>query len=117
MNNSNVYTEDMAIIMQSSRERYLALQILTAWDKHGLPDDFYEDNIRYAFNRNSGNVFLVNEEYQCAMMNGDKLESFYSSPYDGHEGFIDELLDSVDDHWHEDDIEWLNDIKANLSDD
>ena len=48
------------------------------------------------------------------MMNGDKLESFYTSPYEGHEGFIDELLDMVDDEWHEDDIEWLNDIKNNL---
>ena len=48
------------------------------------------------------------------MMNGDKLESFYTSPYDGYEGFLDELLDMVDNDWHNKDIEWLNDIAGNL---
>jgi hypothetical protein len=28
---------------------------------------------------------------QVAMMNGDKLESFYSCPQCGHEGFKDEM--------------------------
>ena len=110
----NVYTENLNDIISNDRERALAIELLQAWGKQGLPSDFYEDGVKIAFNRNSGNIFLVNEEYQCAMMNGDKLESFYSSPYDGHEGFIEELIDMVDDNWHEDDIEWLDDIKSNL---
>ena len=110
----NVYTENLNDIITFDRERALAIELLQAWGKQGLPSDFYEDGVKVAMNRNSGNVFLVNEEYQCAMMNDDKLESFYSSPYHGHEGFIEELFDMVDDSWHEDDIEWLNDIKSNL---
>lgn len=109
----NVYTENLNDIMACYTERKELLAILQAWDKDGLPSDFYEEGVKVAMNRNSGYVFLVNDDYQCAMMNGDKLESFYSSPYDGHEGFLDELLEMVDDSWHQDDIDWLNDIKSN----
>ena len=111
---NNVYTENLSDIISNSRERALTIELLQAWGEKGLPSDFYEEGVKVAFNRNSGYVFLVNEEYQCAMMNGDKLETHYTSPYDGHEGFLEELLDMVDDSWHEDDIDWLNDIKSNL---
>lgn len=114
---NNVYTENLADIMSCYTERLEVQAIITAWNEKGLPTDFYDEGVKFAFNKNSGNVFLVNDEYQCAMMNDDKLDIWYSSPYDGHEGFIDELFDSVDDHWHEDDIEWLNDIKDNLNND
>lgn len=110
----NVYTENLNDIILNSRERELAIELLQAWGEQGLPSDFYEEGVKVAMNRNSGYVFLVNEEYQSAMMNGDKLESFYSSPYNGHEGFIEELIEMVDDNWHEEDVEWLNDIKSNL---
>ena len=111
---NNVYTENLNDIISKSRERELTIELLQAWGEQGLPSDFYEEGVKVAFNRESGYVFLVNEEYQCAMMNGDKLETHYTSPYDGHEGFLDELLDVVDDNWHEDDIDWLNDIQSNL---
>ena len=110
----NAYTENLNDIISNSRERALTIELLQAWGEQGLPSDFYEEGVKLAFNRNSGYVFLVNEDYQCAMMNGDKLETYYNSPYEGHEGFIEELIDMVDDSWHEDDIEWLNDIKSNL---
>ena len=110
----NVYTENLNDIISYDRERALTIELLQAWGEQGLPSDFYEEGVKVAMNRDSGNVFLVNEDYQCAMMNGDKLESFYSSPYDVHEGFLEELLDMVDGSWHEDDIEWLNDIQSNL---
>ena len=113
----NVYTENMTEIMACSIERKEVLKIMQAWDEHGLPNDFGGDNVRFAYNRNSGCVFLVNDEYECAMMNGDVLEMFYTSPYDGHEGFIDELLQSYNDgldSWHNEDIEWLEHIKSNL---
>ena len=110
----NAYTENLNDIITFDRERALAIELLQAWGEQGLPNDFYEEGVKIAFNRNSGCVFLVNDDYQCAMMNDDKLESFYTSPYDGHEGFIEELLDMVDDSWHGEAIEWLNDIKSNL---
>ena len=113
----NAYTENLNDIISNSRERALTIELLQAWGEQGLPSDFYEEGVKLAFNRNSGYVFLVNEDYQCAMMNGDKLETYYNSPYEGHEGFIEELIayyEENKDAWHEDDIEWLNDIKSNL---
>ena len=41
--------------------------------------------------QNSGNVFLTNANYDVAMMNGDTLESFYSCPNCGHEGFKEDM--------------------------
>lgn len=43
------------------------------------------------FNPNSGNVFLVDEDYNIAMMNGDKLEDFFFCPECGHEGFLEDM--------------------------
>lgn len=111
---TSYYTENLADIMACYTERKEVQNIITAWNEKGLPSDFEEENVRFAFNRNSGNVFLINDEHQVAMMNGDKLESFYSSPYEGYEGFIDDLIDMADDSWHEDDIDWLNAVKGNI---
>jgi hypothetical protein len=73
-----------------SRERWLLVELLTAWDKQGLPENFYDDEVRAMMNRNSGNVFLTNSEFQTAMMNGDKLEIWHSCPNCGHEGFYED---------------------------
>jgi hypothetical protein len=75
-----------------SRERGLLIELLQAWQSGGLPSGFSDDNVRAAMNKNSGFVFLTNDDYAVAMMNGDKLESFYSTPYEGHEGFLSDLL-------------------------
>jgi len=105
------YTEDFATIMSSARERAMIRDILNAWDASGLPQTFDDDGVKFAFNRNSGNVFLVNSDYQCAMMNGGTLESFYSTPYSGLEGFIDELLDeNQPEDIHADDAEYILDV-------
>jgi len=110
---SDVYTEDLSDILANAREREEVRDILNAWGNHGLPDDFYNDGVKIGFNRNSGNVFLVNSDYQCCMVKGDRLESFYSSPYQGIEGFSDELVDQYP-HMHHEDQEWLRDIAKNI---
>lgn len=73
-----------------SRERAMLVDIFMAWDNDGLPDDFSQEEVRPMFNRNSGNVFLTNSEFQVCMMNGDKLESWYNCFNCGHEGFIED---------------------------
>jgi hypothetical protein len=73
------------------RERRMAATLLTAACDNGLPDDFDDDGMTICMNTYSGNVFLSNSDYDVAMMNGDKLESFYSCPECGHEGFKDEM--------------------------
>jgi hypothetical protein len=105
---NDTYTEDLGDIMSCTRERFLVTEILNAWNDQGLPDTFSETGAKFAFNRNSGNVFLVNEDCQCAMMNGDKLESFYSTPYSGLEGFIGDLLaDNVPNDINSEDADYI----------
>lgn len=70
--------------------------LLNAWLDQGLPDDFAQDEVHPMFNQNSGNVFLTNSEYQVAMMNGGTIESFYSCPECGHEGFAEEMREGGD---------------------
>ncbi len=58
---SDFYTEDLAEF--GSRERKMAAELLS----QPLPDNFSTDGVRVAFNKNSGFVFLVNDDYQCAI--------------------------------------------------
>lgn len=80
------YTENLADF--GARERAELARILAC----PLPEQFSDSGVRPALNRNSGFVFLVNDDYQCAMMNGDNLEIFHSTPYHGREGFLSDLL-------------------------
>ena len=74
------------------RERKIACDLLQAWNKDGLPEDFDEgEGARLYFNTASGFVFLSSEEGSVAMMNVDKLESFYSCPECGFEGFREDF--------------------------
>lgn len=105
------YTESFSDF--GARERHMLTEIMTAWDKHGLPEDFSDDNVRPAMNMNSGFVFLVNDDCQVAMMNGSKLESFYSTPYEGREGFFDELIEEYSDMHREDQV-YMIDVARSL---
>ncbi len=62
-------------------------ELIDAWMDQGLPEDFERFGVHPMMNKNSGNVFLTNDEYQVAMMNGNKLESWYYCGNCGHEGF------------------------------
>jgi hypothetical protein len=88
------------------RELDLAADLLKAYASHGL-DGFFHDGVQVMFNKNSGNVFLVNSDCQVAMMNGNTLEQFYSCPQCGHEGFKEDMQHGEDD---KDCQEYLKDI-------
>jgi hypothetical protein len=92
------------------REMAEVKDILTAYMEYGVPSDFYNDGATIEFNPNSGYVFLTNSEYQVAMLVGDRLESWYITPYNGHEGFIEDLVDDVDNSWNDEDIEFIANI-------
>ena len=102
----NITTTDLAEF--GYRELDMAADLLKAYADHGL-DGFDHDEVRVMMNRNSGNVFLTNSEYQVAMMNGDKLELFYSCPNCGHEGFKDEI-DHHSPSTDKDCQEWVKEI-------
>ena len=91
------------------REKEMAEDLLREMRLQGLPEDFYDDEVTVMFNKYSGNVFLTNSDYQVAMLNGDKLESFYSLPYSGEEGFLEDLLEL--DLEHKEDKEYLKEIQ------
>lgn len=101
----------------SVRERHELIEILQAWESSGLPDDFYDDEFVPMFNRDSGYVFLTNSEYQVCMVADRKLESWYTTPYAGYEGFLDDLVQAYMDDlydWDEEDIEYLRDLGADV---
>lgn len=74
------------------RELAMLEELIKAMREQGLPEDFYDDEVHPMMNKYSGNVFLTNSDFQVAMMNGERLESFYFLSYHGNEGFLDELL-------------------------
>mgnify|MGYP001557947668 CR=1 FL=1 len=73
------------------RERKMAEDLLHAWNEDGLPEDFNNDEVVIMMNKNSGNVFLTNSEFQAAMMNGKKIETFYNCGQCGNEGFKEDV--------------------------
>lgn len=110
MSRDNITTTDFSEF--GWRERKMASELLNASINQGFPQDFEDDEVQIMMNKNSGNVFFTNSEYQVAMMNGEDLESFYSLPYGGVEGFADELLDeykngNID---NDEDIEYLKQL-------
>tara|TARA_R110002153_G_scaffold203824_1_gene356713 strand:- start:6218 stop:6571 length:354 start_codon:yes stop_codon:yes gene_type:complete len=93
------------------REIRMARDLLDAWVLNGLPDDFENDEVTVAFNRMSGYVFLTNAEFQVAVIDDRYLVSFYSSPWEGHEGTLAELVEMFDaETWNGEDIEWLEEL-------
>ncbi|PZM77294.1 MAG: hypothetical protein DKM50_13355 [Candidatus Margulisiibacteriota bacterium] len=79
------------------RERVIVEELLRVWREQGLPEDFWGEEVSIMMNMNSGYVFLTNSEYQVAMMNGDKLESWYTCTNCGHEGFAEDMEHNLDD--------------------
>ena len=94
-----------------AREIHMVIELLQAWENEGLPEDFYDEGVKPMMNMNSGNVFLTNDDYQVAMINHNtgKLESFYYTPYEGREGFYDELMEEYDE-MHPEDQEYMDSL-------
>ena len=108
---NKIYTEDFSEF--GFKELDEAGKLLTAI-KNGLPLDFDDEGIKIGFNKNSGFVFLTNSEYQVAMVDDKgKLFSFYTTPYEGYEGCLEELLEEYDD-MHPEDQEYVDQIKQNF---
>lgn len=99
---ADYYTENLAEF--GSRERAIVGKLLSL----PLPENFSTDGVRVAFNKNSGFVFLVNDALQCAMLNGEELAIFHSTPHDGLEGFLCDLLaENEPGDLHREDAEYI----------
>ena len=76
------------------REIKMTRDLLDAMIEEGLPENFYFEGVTPMFNRNSGFVFLTNDDFQVAMLKDGKLEMYYTCPECGEEGFREDLEDS-----------------------
>lgn len=92
------------------RELAEAGDLLTAYANNKMTklarEYFYEEGVQLMFNKYSGNVFLTNEDFQVLMFNGKNLDLFLNSPYEGYEGFVEDLLVDFSD-MNQEDQEWL----------
>lgn len=72
-------------------EREEAGRLLSALGTSKDNTEFLGDGVAVEFNPYSGNVFLVDEDYNVAMMDGDYLEDFHTCPNCGGEGIAPEF--------------------------
>lgn len=93
-----------------NRELAIAGELLTAYAEN-RPANFYEGGVKLEFNPGSGNVFLVNDDGQVLVLDGDELREWHFLSYAGNEGFADGLfIEFRDGGINENDYEQLADI-------
>ena len=78
-------TQNLADFGQVEREE-ASILLRTLGNVNDETKHFGNSGVAVEFNPMSGNVFLVDEDYNVAMMNGHQLEDFYSCPNCGGEG-------------------------------
>ena len=81
---NNITTTDLSEF--GYRELRELSKLINAMILNGLPNDFADDKVIAMMNKNSGIVFLTNDDYQVCLLEGDELVSFYTCPNCGHEG-------------------------------
>ena len=84
-----IVTDNLASF--GSRERYMAGKLLLALSENNHTKFLGDNGLKLWMNRNSGNVFLCDEDFNTAMMNGDTLEDWINCPNCGHENFLTEF--------------------------
>lgn len=85
------------------RELELAADLLRSYARAGqcrdgvqynnLPESWYDSGVKLAFNPNSGDVFLTNDEYQVLVNTAYGVAMWYSTPYHGIEGTLEDLAE------------------------
>jgi hypothetical protein len=88
------------------RELRIAAELLNAYCDQ--PPGWLGGGVHLMMNRNSGCVFLTDEDFNVAMINGGALDAWLFTPHDGHEGFLDELIaQHRPDDFHADDSDYI----------
>jgi hypothetical protein len=100
-----------------SRELNLMQELLQIYNQNNLTPlahKYFGGIERVGFNPNSGCVWLEDDDNNCLMINGDKLDLHIYTPYNGIEGFLDDILNEYDlDALHREDKEYLLSLKEN----
>ncbi len=105
------------------REIALSAELLTMLSDGKLTpvaDAYFDQSgVKVAFNSTSGNVFIVNDDYQVIMDDGDgRLDLFIVTGWSGQEGFLDDHIDNIEsfpDDYELDDLEDLKQYEDYLS--
>ena len=96
------YTENLSDFGALERE-ILADLLAAQW-----PENFNGGGVKAAFNRLSGFVFLLNDDYQVLTLNGDRAEVFLTTPHEGIEGFLEDIINDYEpSELQSDDVEFL----------
>ena len=74
-----------------NREREIAGKLLSAINTVNDKTSMFGEGVSVEFNPTSGMVFLVDEDFNVAAMNGDVLEDFLTCPECGTEGFSEDI--------------------------
>jgi len=91
------------------RELALAGELLKTLKTKNDKTKFLSHPLSIEFNPNSGNVFLVDDDCNVAMMNGEYLEDFFSCPICGHEGFLEDMEHDKDNEECQDYLKQIKD--------
>ena len=92
MNSHDIVTNNLSRF--GMRELNMAARLLAAYCEQS--PDFLGEHVQVMMNAMSGYVFLTDEDYAVAMMNGDELEQFHLCPECGNEGFAEELREGCE---------------------
>jgi hypothetical protein len=90
----NIVTSDLSEF--GYRELKIAGQILSTFKTDKDKTRFIDEGLTVFFNKKSGYVFLSDENYNVAMMNGDILEDFIHCPDCGNEALLSEFSTESD---------------------
>jgi len=95
---TNITTTDLSQF--GFREIAMAGELLKAYQNGSFYSGILGEGVQITLNRSSGCVFLTDEDFTVAMMNGDKLAQFFTCSNCGAEGFIEDFKESGDGNWH-----------------
>lgn len=92
---NNIVTYDFADF--GRREIAIAAKLLQAYAHDMQEGDClsrFGENVKIGFNKNSGYVWLEDEDYNCLMLrDGENLAQWYCLTYQGREGFALDLFE------------------------
>ena len=84
-----------------NRELLIATELLKAYAENNKTEVFKERFYKLkdiGYNNYSGDVFLTDENSNCGMLNDGIIDLYFSLPYDGKEGFLQDLVNDYDPH-------------------
>jgi hypothetical protein len=90
------------------RELHEAGKLLQAYADNPIID---MEGLRVEYDPNRDNVYLYNDEHECAMFNNDKIERWYTTSSGYQQGFLSDLEKMDKSNWTQEDIEDINNIE------